>query len=94
MIMNVSLDTDKINAIDISTLDFRIRQHLNSKWTSPHLQKLAYVSEVRVTQSYKHTMNISEPLHSFIIKNDDEDPSLIWGILMHPEKYIWYNTLV
>ena len=45
MIMNVSLDTANINAINISTTDFWIWQHFNSNWTTPHLQKLPNVLE-------------------------------------------------
>ena len=62
MIMNVSLDTASITAINISTLDFRIWQHFNSNCTLPHLQKLANVPEVPVVQIYKHivdTLNAS-----------------------------------
>ena len=33
-------------------------------------------------------INTSEPVHTFTIKDDYEDPSLIWTILMHPETYI------
>ena len=32
---NISLDTANINAINISTLDFRIWQHFSSNWTQP-----------------------------------------------------------
>ena len=35
MVMNVSLDTTNINAINISTLDFRIWQHFSRYWTQP-----------------------------------------------------------
>ena len=48
MIMNVSLDMTNINAIIISTQDFRIWQHFHSNWITPHLQKLANVPEVPV----------------------------------------------
>ena len=50
MMMNVSLDTANMNAINISTPDFRISQHFNNNWTTPHLQKLADVLEVPITQ--------------------------------------------
>ena len=86
--MNVSLDIANINAINISTLDFRIWQHFSSNWTSPHLQKLAYLPDVPVAQLYKHMIDTSEPVHSFTIKDDDDDPSLIWTILMHHGTYI------
>ena len=82
--MNISLDTANINAINISTLDFRIWQHFSSNWTSPYLQKLANVPEVPVTQLYKHMIDTSEPVNSFTIKDVDKDPSLMWTILMHP----------
>ena len=48
MVMNVYLDTAYINAINISTLDFRIWQHFSRNWTTPHLQKLANIPEVPV----------------------------------------------
>ena len=82
--LNVSLDTANIDAINISTLYLRILQHFSSKWTPPHLQKLANVPEVPVTQFYGDMINISEPTSLFTIKDDDEDPSLIWTILTHP----------
>ena len=86
--MNISLDTANINAINISTLDFRIWQHISRNWTQPHLQKLTNVPEVPVTQHYRDMINASEPIHSFTIKDDDEDSSLIWTILKHPGTYI------
>ena len=44
IMINISLDTTNINAINISTLDFRIWQHLCSNWTPPHLPTLAKCS--------------------------------------------------
>ena len=86
--MNVSLDTANIYAINISTLDFRIWQHFSSNWNPPHLQKLVNVPEAPVAQLYRDVINTSEPIHSFTIKDDDKDPSLIWTIVMHPGTYI------
>ena len=86
--MDVSLDTANINALNISTLDFRIWQHFSSSWTTLHLQKLANVPEVPVTELYRDMINTSEPTHVFTIKDDDKDPSLIWTILMYPGTFI------
>ena len=83
MIMNVSLDTSNINAINISTLDFIIWQHLNRNWTQPHPQKLTNVPKVPVTQLYRNMINASEPIYSFTIKNNDEKSSLIWTSLKY-----------
>ena len=88
MVMKVSIDTAGINAINISTLDFRIWQHFSRNWTQPHLQKLTNVPEVSFTQLYRDMINASEPIHSFTIKDDDDDSSLIWTILKHPGTYI------
>ena len=88
MMMNVSLDTTNIVAINISMPYFKIWQHFNSNWTTPYLQKLANVPEVPVTQHYKHMINTSELVHSFTIKDNDKDPCLIWTILMQPGTYI------
>ena len=51
MVMNVSLDTAKINTLNISTLDFRIWQHFSRNWTQTHLQKLTNVPEVPVSHT-------------------------------------------
>ena len=88
MVINISLDTANINAINISTLDFRIWQHFSSNWTPPHLQKLANVPEVPVVQLYRDMTNTSEPVHSFTVKDNDEDSSLTWTILKHPGTYM------
>ena len=81
MMINVSLDTTNINAVNISTPYFRILQHFNSNWITPHLQKLANGPEALVAQLYKHIINTSEPVYSFTIMDDDEDQSLIWTVL-------------
>ena len=88
IMMNISLDAANINAINISTLDFRIWKHFNSDWTSVHLQKLANVPEVPAAQLYKNMINTGEPVHSFPIKDDDKDPSFIWTFLKHTRTYI------
>ena len=93
MVMNVSLDTANINAISISTLDFRIWQHFSRNWTSSHLQQLANIPEVLLTQLFKGMINNSEPTHSFAIE-DDEDPSLICTILKHPGTCIGTISLI
>ena len=89
MVINVSLDTANINIINVSTLNFRIWQHFSRNWTQPHLQKLTNFPEVPLTQLYRDMINASEPIHSFTIKDDDEDSSLIRTILKHPGTYIW-----
>ena len=77
MVMNVSLDTANINAINILTLDFRIWQQFSRNWTQLHPQKLKNVPEVPVTQLYRDMINASETIHSFTIKDDEKDSSLI-----------------
>ena len=52
MVMNVSLDIVNIDAIDISNLNFRIWQQFSRNWTPPHLQKVANIPKVPVTQLY------------------------------------------
>ena len=88
MVMNVSLDTANINAINISIIDFRIQQSFSRNWTQPHLQELTNVPEVPVAQLYRNVINASEPIYSLTITDDDEDSSLIWTILKHPGTYI------
>ena len=95
MIMNVSLDTANVNAINVSTPDFRIWQHFNSNWTMHNLLKLTNAPEVPVVQLYKHMINTSKPVHSFTFnKDDDEDPSLISTILTHLWKYMGTTGMI
>ena len=94
IIMNVSLDTANINTINISTLDFRTWQHFSSKWTPLHLQKLENVPEVPVRQCYRDLIKTSVPIHSFTIKDDKKDPSLMWTILMHSGTYIGTISMI
>ena len=93
MVMNVSLDTVNVNTINISTLDFRIWQHFSRNWTPPHLQKLANIPEVPVTQLYRNMINNGEPVHLFTIK-ESEDPSLIWTVLKYPVIYIGTISMI
>ena len=88
MVMNVSLDTTYINAINISTLGLKIWQHFSRNWTQLHLQNLTNVLEVPVTQFYRDMISTSEPIHSFTIKDDDKNSSLILTISKHPGIYL------
>ena len=92
--INVSLDTANIDTINISTLDVRIWQHFNSNWTQTYLQILENAHYIPVAQLYRDMTNISEPVHSFTIEDDDKDPILIWTILMHPWTYIGTNCII
>ena len=93
MVKNVSLDTVNIKAINISTLDFSIRQHFSRNGTPPHLQKLANIPKVPDAQLYRDMINNSEPIHSFTIK-DDKGPSLIWTMLKYPRIYTGTISLI
>ena len=88
IMMNASLDTTNITAINISTLNFKIWQYFISNSAPTDLQRLPNVSEVPVTQPCRDMINTSRPAHLFTIKDDDKDPSLMWTILVHPGTYI------
>ena len=75
--INVSLDTTNITAVNISTLDFRRWQCFSKNSTSLHLQKLANVPEAPIVQLYKHMIDTSVSVHSFTTNDDDKDLSLI-----------------
>ena len=55
---------------------------------------MATVPEVPVTQLYKHMIDTSEAVHSFTIKGNDKDQSLMWKILMHPGTYIGTTGMI
>ena len=85
--MHVSLHKANFNIFNVSTPDFCIWQQFDSNWT--HMQKLVDISEVPITQLYKHVIGQSEPILQFDINRDMEDgPSLTWKLLTHPETYI------
>ena len=72
----------------------RIWQHFSRNVTQPYLLKLKNIPEVPVTQLYRDMNNASEPIHSFTVKDDDEDSCLIWTIIKHPGTYIGTISMV
>ena len=75
---------NKSQYINISTLDFCIWQHFDSKWTIAHMQKLADVPKVPITQLYKHMLSQSETILPFEINRDMEGPPLTWEHITQP----------
>ena len=85
----VSLDKGNLNAVNISTTDFHIWQHLGSNWTTDHMQKLVDILQIHITQLHKHMIGQSAPVLPFEINTDmEEGPFLTWKLLTNPGTYI------
>ena len=65
--MHVSLDKANHNTINLSTPDFHIWQHIDSNRATAHIQKLADITEITVTELYKHMIVQSELILPFEI---------------------------
>ena len=82
--MTVSLGAANINAIKISYIYLGYGNILPVIGPNPTCRNWQIFLKF---QSCSYT-NICEPVTSFTIKDDEEDPSLIWTILPHPWTYI------
>ena len=93
--MHVFISKVSMNAINISSQDFHIRQHFGSNWTTAHMQKFADVPEVPIAQLYRYITGQSKPILLLQINRDtEEEPSFTWKLLTHPGTYIGTISMI
>ena len=70
--------------INISVLDFCIRQHLENQWNETQLQHLASIPLVPVNQLYKHMISGTNPITPFTSPEESTgDTVSIWALFSH-----------
>ncbi len=88
MNINISLDQANLNAINVSTPEFRIWQHIDEDLNDTHLARLSEIPAVPVADLYKKMIDVDGPIRKFSTESDMEDPSPIWNFFTHPGTYI------
>ena len=85
MIIHVLLERVNLNSLNISAPDTYVCQHIGSNWSTTHLQKLANVLEIPITQLYRYLICQSKPiLPSEMSRSlEEEGTSLIGKFLTH-----------
>ena len=87
--VNISLNTANLNIINISSLDFRIWQHLQDHWNGTLLHQLVNISSVPIDQLYKQMVNRDGPISPFMSTDVSvEDTVSIWTLFSHAGIYV------
>ena len=73
MIIYISLKRQNLNLFNVSAPDFHVWQHISSNWSTSHLQELAKVPEIPITQLYSHLISQSKPILPFEMNRSSEE---------------------
>ena len=89
MTINMSLKAANLNTMNISSLGFRVWQHLEDHWNMTQLHKLADIPTVPVAPLYKSIINNSGPILPFQQPDEStDDTGSIWTLFSHTGIYI------
>ena len=77
--INISLNTDNLNVINISSPKFRIWQHLEDHWNGTQLHQLVNIPSLPINQLYKQMVNSNRPINPFMSTDESiGDTVSIW----------------
>ena len=85
--INVSLDMANLQTVNITTLHFRIWQHMGKYHNETQLQHLVDIPSVPVHKVYEHFLNNSLCMTPFNMKLSGETDTL-WNMFTHPAIYV------
>ena len=89
MTTNISLNTVNLNAMNISSPEFQVWQHLKDHWNKIQLHELADVPAVPVAHLCKHMITTNGPILSFLLADDSiDDTRSIWTLFSHTGNYV------
>ena len=87
--INISLNTAKLNVMNISSPEFRIWQHLEDHWNRTQLHHLVNIPSVPIDQLYKHMINSNKPIISFVSTDESiDDTASLWTLFSHTGLHI------
>ena len=87
--VDICLDMANLNAINISSLDFHIWQHLEKYQNESQLQHLASIPSVPVDQLYKHMVDGIQNITPFTPPEEwTGDTDSIWTLFPHTGGYL------
>ena len=82
--INISLNTANLNVINISTLEFRIWQHLELHWNRTSLQHLANIPSVPLNELYKQMIASNGPMNPFLSTDESTgETGSVWTLFSH-----------
>ena len=89
LMINISLNTTNLNAVNISSPEFWVWQHLEDHWNKTQLHKLADVPTVLVAHLYKHMIDNNRPILLFNLADKSiDDTGSMWTLYSHTGIYI------
>ena len=86
---NISLNTVSLNIINISSLEFRIWQHLEDHRNETQLHHLVNIPSVPIDKLYKHMVSSNRPVTPFMSTDESiGDTASIWTLFSHTGIYV------
>ena len=86
----ISLNTADLNAMNISSLEFEVWQHLEDHWNKTQLHKLADIPTVPVAHLYKQMINNNGPILPFQLADESlDDTGSIWTTFLTQGSTLW-----
>ena len=87
--VNISLNTANLNVINISSLEFRIWQHLEDHWNRTLLHHLVNIPLVAIDKAYKHMVNSKGPINPFLSTDESIGETVsVWTLFSHAGVYV------
>ena len=87
LIVNISLNMANLQMVNITTLNFRVWQHLGNNHSDTQLQHLAMIPSILVHKVYQHLLNNTLQLPPFNTE-PSEDMGTLLSLFTHPGIYI------
>ena len=89
MMINISLNTANLNQMNISSLEFRVWQHLEDHWNKTQLHKMGDIPTVPIAHLYRCMLNNNRHVIPFAISDESVDyTASIWTLFSHTGIYI------
>ena len=89
LMINISLNTAKLNVMNVSSPEFRIWQYLEDHWNRTQLYHLVNIPSFPIDQLYKHMINSNRPIIPFVSTDESiNDTASPWTLFSHPGIYI------
>ena len=76
MTTHVSLKRAHLRSFNISSPNSCIWQHIGSDWSTTHIQNLANVLDIPITQFYSHLIGQSRPILPFVMSRNSVEEGL------------------
>ena len=87
--VNISLNTANFNVINISSLEFRIWQHLEDHWNETLLHHLVNILSVPIDKLYQQMVSSNGPINPFMSTDESIGETVsVWTLFSHAGVYV------